>query len=227
MNTVKNAKKNVLKPVQVNISHGVDKLNTERLDFEKLSGIIPAIIQDADTKLVLMLGFMNKDALNKTIKNRKVTFWSRTKKRLWEKGKSSGNTLKVLSIATDCDHDTLLILTKPQGPVCHTGAYSCFGVKKQERSDFLKELYDLIATRKKELPIRSYTTSLFNQGLGKILKKVKEESGEVIQAAKKESKTRLIEESADLVYHLWVLLAEKNISICDLLTELKRRRKGG
>lgn len=203
----------------------MNTLNAEQLDFRKLGGVIPAIIQDADTRLVLMLGFMNKDALNKTIKNGKVIFWSRTKKRLWEKGETSGNTLKALSIATDCDRDTLLILAKPQGPSCHTGAYSCFGVKKQKRSDFLKELYDLIATRKKELPINSYTASLFNQGLDKILKKVKEESGEVIQAAEKESKTRLIEESADLIYHLWVLLAEKNISICNLLKELERRKK--
>ena len=185
------------------------KLTNEQLNFEKLGGIIPAIIQDAETKAVLMLGFMNKEALSKTIKNRKVTFWSRTKKRLWEKGETSGNALAALSITADCDNDALLISTKPTNPTCHTGAYSCFGTEKQGSLEFLQQLYDLLAARKKDLPKNSYTASLFNQGLQKILDKVEEESSEVLQAAKKETRTRLIEESADLLYHLFVLLVQK------------------
>lgn len=203
----------------------MNKLKIGQLDFDKLGGIIPAIIQDAETKAILMLGFMDKEALNKTIKNKKVTFWSRSKKRLWEKGETSGNTLEVISIATDCDNDTLLILVKPQGPTCHTGVYSCFGIEKQGGLEFLQELYDLIATRKKELPKNSYTTSLFSLGLGKILEKVEEESGEVLQAAKKESRTRLIEESADLLYHLFVLLVQKKIFLSDIIQEFQRRKK--
>ncbi|MDA2921827.1 bifunctional phosphoribosyl-AMP cyclohydrolase/phosphoribosyl-ATP diphosphatase HisIE [Patescibacteria group bacterium AH-259-L07] len=201
------------------------KLDIEQLDFEKLDGIIPAIVQDAETKAVLMLGFMDKEALNKTIKNKKVTFWSRTKQKLWEKGETSGNTLEVLSIITDCDNDTLLILAKPQGPTCHTGTYSCFEIEKQGGLEFLQQLYDLIVDRKKDLPKNSYTASLFNQGLKKILEKVEEESGEVVQAAKKESKTRLIEESCDLLYHLFILLVQKKISLNDIIQELKHRKK--
>ena len=125
----------------------------------------------------------------------------------------------------DCDNDTLLILAKPKGPTCHTGAYSCFGTENKNGLEFLQELYDLIVTKKKELPKNSYTASLFEQGLQKILEKVEEESGEVLQAAKKESRTRLIEESSDLLYHLFVLLVQKNISLDDIIQELQRRKK--
>jgi len=225
MNPVRNNIKNIINPVRNKISNGVNKLNIQQLDFDKLGGIIPAIIQDAETKAVLMLGFMDKEALNKTIKSKKVTFWSRTKKRLWEKGEISGNTLEVISIAADCDNDILLVLAKPKGPTCHTGAYSCFGTKKQGGLEFLQELYDLLVARKKDLPKNSYTTSLFNQGLVKILEKVEEESGEVLQAARKETRTRLIEESSDLLYHLFVLLVQKNISLNDITQELQRRKK--
>ena len=201
------------------------KIDVKQLNFAKLGGVVPAVVQDAETKAVLMLGFMNKEALSKTIESKKVTFWSRTKKRLWEKGEISGNTLKLISISADCDNDTLLILAQPQGPTCHTGAYSCFGTKKQSGLEFLQELYDLIAARKKALPKNSYTTSLFNEGLAKILEKVEEESGEVLQAAKKETKKRLIEESSDLLYHLFILLAQENISLDNIIQELQRRKK--
>ena len=201
------------------------KIDVKQLNFAKLGGVVPAVVQDAETKAVLMLGFMNKEALSKTIESKKVTFWSRTKKRLWEKGEISGNTLKLISISADCDNDTLLILAQPQGPTCHTGAYSCFGTKKQSGLEFLQELYDLIEARKKALPKNSYTTSLFNEGLAKILEKVEEESGEVLQAAKKETKKRLIEESSDLLYHLFILLAQKNISLDNIIQELQRRKK--
>lgn len=201
------------------------KLDVKKINFKKLDGIVPAVVQDAKTKVVLMLGFMNKEALSKTIESKKVTFWSRTKKRLWEKGEISDNTLKLISISADCDNDTLLILAQPQGPTCHTGAYSCFGTKKQSGLEFLQELYDLITARKKALPKNSYTTSLFNEGFAKILEKVEEESSEVLQAAKKETKKRLIEESSDLLYHLFVLLAQKDISLDDIIQELQRRKK--
>jgi phosphoribosyl-ATP pyrophosphohydrolase/phosphoribosyl-AMP cyclohydrolase len=203
----------------------MNKLNIEKLDFEKSGGVIPAIVQDNATKDVLMLGFMDKNALERTIQSKKVTFWSRTQSRLWEKGETSGNTLEVISMATDCDNDTLLILAKPKGPTCHTGSYSCFGIGKPSGLEFLHELYDLIVSRKKELPINSYTASLFNEGLGKILEKIEEESGEVLQAAKNETRTRLIEESADLLYHWFVLLVKKNISLNDIIQELQRRNQ--
>jgi len=203
----------------------MSKFNIKQLNFQKMGGIIPAIIQNAKTKDVLMLGFMNKEALKRTIKQKRVTFWSRSKKRLWEKGETSGNKLEVVSIKDDCDKDTLLIFVKPQGPVCHTGKYSCFGIKQKVSDvEFLQELYDLIMKRKKVLPKNSYTASLFKQGLTKILEKVEEESNEVLQAAKKETRTRLIEESADLFYHLLVLLVKKRLSLSDLIKELKRRR---
>jgi len=172
-----------------------------------------------------MLGFMNKEALKRTLKTKRVTFWSRSRKQLWEKGKTSGNTLNLVSIYSDCDNDSLLLLVKPKGPVCHTGRYSCFGIKSQKNLEFLEELYNLIVKRKKELPKNSYSAFLFKKGLFKILEKVKEESEEVVQASKKETKKRLIEESCDLLYHLFVLLVQKNISLTEIIQELKRRRK--
>jgi len=202
----------------------MERFNIKKLNFEKIDGIIPAIIQDAKTKSVLMLGFMNKEALKRTIKRKRVTFWSRSKKRLWEKGEISGNKLDVVSIKTDCDKDALLIKVKPRGPVCHTGKYSCFGTEKTVGLGFLNELYDLILERKRELPKNSYTTSLFKKGLRKILEKVKEEFNEVIFSVKKESKKRIIEETADLLYHLLILLVEKKISLEEIVEVLKRRR---
>ncbi len=203
----------------------MSKFNVKKLNFQKMGGVIPAIIQDAKTKDVLMLGFMNEEALRITLKNKRVTFWSRDKKRLWEKGEVSGNKLDVVSISPDCDKDTLLIFVKPRGPVCHTGKETCFGIERAISLEFLRELYDLLVVRKKGLPKNSYTAFLFKKGLAKILEKVEEESGEVVFAAKKESRKRLIEESADLLYHLFVLLVEKNISLEDIIKELKQRRK--
>ncbi len=199
------------------------KKTLSNLNFQKLGGILPAIVQDADTNDVLMCGFMNKRALQKTLQTKKVTFWSRTKQRLWEKGEESGNSLKVVSIAEDCDQDTLLIKVKPLGPTCHTGEYSCFGTKNEKGVSFLQSLFELILSRKKEMPKKSYTASLFREGLGKILEKVEEESGEVLQAARRETRQRLIEESSDLLFHLMVLLAQKKIALADVVQELKRR----
>jgi phosphoribosyl-AMP cyclohydrolase / phosphoribosyl-ATP pyrophosphohydrolase len=195
-----------------------------KLNFEKLDGLIPAIVQDSSTMQVLMLGFMNEEAYQKTIKSRKVTFYSRTKKRLWQKGETSGNYLKAIELKKDCDSDSLLILAEPKGPTCHTGSYSCFG-KKEDNMTFLNELFALIKDRKEKRPKRSYTTSLFEKGLDEIVKKVAEESVEVIVAAKSETKIRLIEESGDLLYHLLVLLVEKEVNLDKVIAELIQRHK--
>jgi len=195
-----------------------------KLNFKKLDGLIPVIVQDRSTMQVLMLGFMNEEAYCKTKETGKVTFWSRTRKCLWQKGETSGDYLKVVDIKTDCDNDSLLILAKPQGLTCHTGKYSCFG-DKENSVIFLKELFDLIKDRKGQRRKKSYTTSLFDKGLDEIVKKVGEESIEVIIAAKSETQKRLIEESGDLLYHLLVLLAEKEIDLDEVVEELVQRSK--
>jgi len=193
-----------------------------KLNFKKLSGLVPAIIQDNLTNQVLMLGFMNEEAYKKTLESGKVTFWSRTRNCLWQKGETSGNYLEVVKIKPDCDNDTLLILANPKGPTCHTGKYSCFG-DKENNLFFLNELAELIKDRKKNRPKNSYTTSLFDKGLDEIVKKVGEESIEVIIAAKSETKQRLIEESGDLLYHLMALWAEKEVKTSDVIKELVKR----
>ncbi len=201
------------------------KFDYKNLDFKKMDGLVPAIIQDIDTKAVLMLGFMNEDAVQKTLKDGKVTFWSRTRQKLWQKGETSGNYLEVVSISIDCDQDSLLVMAKPQGPTCHSGDYSCFGIEKGAGFGFLMDLFALIKNRKRKMPKSSYTTSLFKKGLDKILEKIGEESTETIIAAKNESRQRLIEEGSDLIYHLFVLLCEKNIDISEIVKELKRRNR--
>ena len=192
-----------------------------------MGGLVPAIIQDSETKDVLMLGFMNKEALKKTLAKGRVTFWSRTKNRLWQKGETSGNSLKVVSINTDCDNDTLLIMAKPKGPICHLGRNSCFVISdsKNTNSEFLDYLYHLIVARKKKAPKGSYTASLFKLGVDRIAQKVGEESTELLIAAKNKSKKRLIEESGDLLYHLLVLLAQKQIPFSAVVQELKKRSR--
>ncbi len=202
------------------------KVDINQLDFQKMGELIPAIVQDEQSKDVLMLGYMNEAALENTLRTKKVMFWSRSKKRLWEKGETSGNSLEVVSIISDCDSDSLLITARPKGPVCHTGQYSCFGSQQKVNNlAFLQQLYHLIIERKKNLPENSYTAFLFKKGLGKILEKVEEESKEVVFAAQKETQNRLIEESADLLYHLFVLLIEKDISLGDIVKELERRNR--
>ena len=196
-----------------------------QLDFEKMGGLLPAIIQDNQTNKVLMLGFMNSEALEKTREIGKVTFFSRTKNRLWTKGEESGNFLQVVSIAEDCDHDTLLIKVNPVGPVCHTGADTCFGEKNQEDVLFLKYLQDFIARRRQEMPEGSYTTSLFNKGIGRMAQKVGEEAVETVIEAMDGNDERLLYESSDLLYHLIVLLTYKGYRIEDLANELKSRHK--
>ena len=197
------------------------------LNFNKEeSGLIPAIIQDQHSNKVLMLGFMNKEAYEKTVQSGQVTFFSRTRRRLWTKGEESGNFLNVVSITADCDEDTLLIKAIPVGPVCHTGADTCWAeANPTDDFFFLKTLENFIAKRKAEMPKGSYTTSLFESGTAKIAQKVGEEAVETVIEAMANNDERLIYEASDLVYHLIVLLAHKGYSLSDLATELKKRHK--
>lgn len=197
---------------------------TPTVNWKKGGGLLPAIIQDACTKQVLMLGYMNRAAFTKTLRTKRVWFYSRSKKRLWMKGEMSGNILRYKSSVFDCDKDALLIQAIPKGPTCHTGTPSCFGEAGSSEAIF-DELLNIIKSRKRTMQKKSYTTYLFRKGLSKICAKIKEESGEVIRAAKKESRKRLTEESVDLIYHLLVLLAEKNISFVQVCREMKRRRQ--
>ena len=195
------------------------------LDFDKMGGLVPAIIQDNYTKKVLMLGFMNQKALDKTIETGKVTFFSRTKNRLWTKGEESGNFLHVVSIKEDCDKDTLLIMVNPVGPVCHTGTDTCWGEVNDEPIMFLSYLQDFISKRYQEMPEKSYTTSLFQAGINRMAQKVGEEAVETVIEATNGTDDRLIYEASDMIYHLIVLLTSKGMRIEDLATELKKRHK--
>ena len=195
------------------------------LDFEKVDGLIPAIIQDNETSKVLMLGYMNEEALEKTQATGKITFYSRTKQRLWTKGEESGNFLALVSIDADCDKDTLLIKVNPVGPVCHTGSDTCFGENNKEDILFFKYLQEFIEKRHKEMPEGSYTTSLFESGINRMAQKVGEEALESVIEACNGTNDRLIYESADMLYHLIVMLTSKGLSIEDLARELQKRHK--
>lgn len=195
-----------------------------KIDFEKMGGLVPAIIQDATTKNVLMLGFMNEEAYQKTIETRHVTFWSRTRQTLWTKGETSGHFLNLVSMQIDCDNDTLLVKANPIGPTCHTGTDTCWG----EENDmnpllFLTELQDFINKRKEEMPEGSYTTKLFRDGVNKIAQKVGEEALETVIEATNGTKDHLIYEASDLLYHLLVLLTEKGLRIEEVAAELQKR----
>jgi phosphoribosyl-ATP pyrophosphohydrolase/phosphoribosyl-AMP cyclohydrolase len=197
------------------------------LNFNKLAGeLLPAVIQDNTTDKVLMVGFMNKEAYDKTVSTGLVTFFSRTKNRLWTKGEESGNFLKVVTIQPDCDQDTLLIKVNPVGPVCHTGSDTCWGEEnKAEDILFLKHLQDFIDKRKREMPQGSYTTTLFEDGLNRMAQKVGEEAIETVIEAMAGNDERLLYEASDLVYHLIVLLSHKGYRIEDIARELKKRHK--
>lgn len=196
-----------------------------KLDFNKMGGLIPAIIQDNVTSKVLMLGFMNEEAYQQTKETGKVTFYSRTKNRLWMKGETSGNTLQVVSISVDCDQDTLLIKAIPHGPVCHTGSDTCFGEKNMEDILFLKQLQNFIERRRQEMPEGSYTTSLFQKGVNRMAQKVGEEAVETVIEATNGTEEGFIYEASDMIYHLIVLLTSKGLRMEDLARELKKRHK--
>lgn len=203
-------------------------MNTEEkfeIDFDKMDGLVPAIIQDNITRRVLMLGFMNKEAYEKTLELGKVTFYSRTKKRLWTKGEESGNFLNVVEILRDCDHDTLLIKAHPVGPTCHTGADTCWNEDNCSDINFLSYLQDFIAVRHQDMPEGSYTTSLFKSGINRMAQKVGEEAIETVIEATNGTDDRLIYEASDLIYHLIVLLTSKGHRIEELAAELKKRHK--
>lgn len=195
-----------------------------KIDFDKMDGLVPAIITDNITGQVLMLGYMNKEAVQETIDKKKVTFYSRSKKRLWTKGETSGNYLNLVDIKIDCDNDTLLIAANPQGNTCHLDQYSCFGIEK-DNYKFLNYLDNLIKTRKDELPENSYTSKLFKQGENRIIQKVGEEAVETVIAAKNNDRKEIINETADLLFHLLVMLNEKNISLNEVISELENRQK--
>ncbi|MCM3872875.1 MAG: bifunctional phosphoribosyl-AMP cyclohydrolase/phosphoribosyl-ATP diphosphatase HisIE [Pyrinomonadaceae bacterium] len=209
------------------------KIVLEDLKFDD-QGLIPVVVQDSSTRQVLTLAYMNAESLKITLETRETWFWSRSRSSLWHKGESSGNTQRVDDILVDCDGDALTVLVTPNGPACHTGAQSCFhndvgydtSIEKGVEpllGDVLKDLYELVESRKRERPENSYTTYLFEQGLDKILKKVGEESAETIIAAKNEDPDALVKESADLLYHLMVLLVERGVTLDEVSGELRAR----
>lgn len=189
-------------------------------------GLIPAVVQDVRTREVLTVAYMNSESLGLTLEKGETWFYSRSRKALWHKGETSGNFQKVRGIKLDCDNDTVLLEVEPQGPACHTGDYSCFGVEPGFGGT-IQQLYDLIARRKEERPEGSYTTKLFAQGIDKIVKKLGEEAVETVIAAKNDSSERIVEETADLLYHLLVTLAEKGVTLEEIQAELARRHKAG
>lgn len=194
------------------------------IDFEKMGGLVPAIIQDATTQKVLMLGFMNEEAYQKTIETKHVTFWSRTRNTLWTKGETSGNFLNLVDIKVDCDNDTLLVQANPDGPTCHKGTDTCWGEQNEQNPLlFLTELQDFINKRKLEMPEGSYTTKLFSEGINKIAQKVGEEALETVIEATNGTNDHLVYEASDLLYHLLVMLADKGLRIEDVAAELQKR----
>lgn len=196
------------------------------LDFDKNNGLIPAIIQDSTTHKVLMLGFMNAEAYQKTVAENRVTFFSRTKNRLWTKGEESGHFLTVVSILADCDNDTLLIKAQPQGPVCHMGTDTCWGeTNTAEGYPFLSHLTQIIKDRKEGDPSESYTAKMFDKGLNKIAQKVGEEATELIIEAKDNNPNLFVNEAADLLFHYMMLLEAKGITLTDVEAVLKERHK--
>jgi len=203
-------------------------IDISQLDFAKGDGLIPAIIQDAHNYQVLMLGYMNKEALSKTLEDERVTFYSRSKQRLWTKGERSQNYLDLVDIQQDCDNDTLLILATPQGPTCHTGHQSCFyqkDYKSRQYAGFLSELETLIQSRKAKMPEDSYTTMLFEDGIDQIAQKVGEEAVETIIEAKNDDPDEFKGEVSDLLYHLLVLLTEKEIPLKKIIERLEDRHQ--
>ncbi len=194
------------------------------IDFEKMGGLVPAIVQDAVTKNVLMLGFMNEEAYRRTVETGNVTFWSRSRQTLWTKGETSGNLLHMVSIQADCDNDTLLVKAHPDGPICHTGTDTCWGETNDKNPLlFLAELQDFINRRKEVMPEGSYTTSLFTKGINKIAQKVGEEALETVIEATNGTNDHLVYEASDLLYHLLVMLTEKGLRIEQVAQELQQR----
>lgn len=201
-----------------------------KIDFEKMGGLVPAIVQDARTKTVLMLGYMNEEALRVTQESGKVTFWSRSRQELWTKGATSGNYLNLVELLSDCDNDAILVKAIPDGPTCHKGTDTCWGEVNEGNDNpllFLSELQDFIEKRHEEMPEGSYTTSLFRDGLNRMAQKVGEEALELVIEACNGSNERMIYEGSDMLYHLIVLLTSKGLRIEDMAAELRERHNPG
>ena len=206
-------------------------LRPEDVRFDE-RGLVPAVVQDARTREVLTLAYMNEESLRRTLSEGQTWFWSRSRAELWHKGATSGNTQRVVEVRLDCDADALVVLVEPRGPACHTGAVSCFRGGEAEGGaarigDVLEGLFEVVERRRREMPEGSYTTYMFEKGLNKILKKVGEEAAETIIAAKDEDAGALTAETADLIYHLVVLMVERGLTLETLAGELARRRGGG
>ena len=199
-------------------------LDIKKIDFDKTQGLVPAIIQDSATNKVLMLGYMNAEALQKTMNEKVVTFFSRSKNRLWTKGETSGNFLHVVEMISDCDHDTILIKARPDGPTCHTGADTCFDETNQADS-FLRKLEGVIQDRKAHPKEGSYTTSLFTKGINKVAQKVGEEAVELVIEAKDDDEALFLGEAADLLYHYLILLTAKGYQLQDVIDVLEKRHR--
>lgn len=201
------------------------KIDADKIDWDKGNGLVPAIIQDADNYRVLMLGYMNRDSLDHTLKTKKVTFFSRSKEKLWTKGEESGNFLNLVSIEIDCDQDTLLVQARPEGPTCHKGTDTCFGKKDPDPLLFINELSSIIKARKKMKPKDSYVAKLFKRGREKISQKVGEEGVELALAHMTGNKKEIKEEAADLLFHTLMLLENEKLSLADVCKTLKQRQK--
>jgi phosphoribosyl-AMP cyclohydrolase / phosphoribosyl-ATP pyrophosphohydrolase len=198
-------------------------IDIKKLDFKKTNGLLPCVVQDANTLKVLMLGYMNEEALQNTLAEKKLTFYSRTKQRLWTKGETSGNFLFLHDVLMDCDQDTLLFLVEPKGPTCHTGADTCFNEENEGKG--IEFLEDIIQDRKKNPTENSYTNQLLNKGINKVAQKVGEEAVELVIEAKDNNKELFLGEAADLMYHYLVLLAAKDFSLDDVAKVLRQRHK--
>lgn len=202
-------------------------INPDELKYDVITGLIPAVILDQGTGKPLMLGYMNKESLEASLQSRKAVFYSRSREKLWIKGETSGNYLYISSIHADCDADALVVYASPTGPVCHNGTYSCFeGISDGYSDSFLKTLEEIIKKRKAEMPEDSYTTLLFKKGLPRITQKVGEEAVETIIAAMKNDRDEIINETADLMYHLLVMLAATNVGLDEVESKLRKRHAG-
>jgi phosphoribosyl-ATP pyrophosphohydrolase/phosphoribosyl-AMP cyclohydrolase len=203
-------------------------IEIDRIDFAKGDGLVPAIVQDADTGTVLMLGYMNREALEQTLARRRAVFYSRSKQRLWEKGETTGHTLDLVDVAVDCDADTLLVTARPRGPACHNGTLTCFGDEPRSTATtiaFLGKLEGIVAQRASDKPEDSYTARLLAKGINKVAQKVGEEGVETALAGVNESDQQLVEESADLLFHLLVLLRARGLRLAQVVRQLESRHK--
>ncbi len=202
-----------------------DLKSVEDIDFEKVNGLVPAIIQDAQTRKVLMQGYMNPEAVEKTLESGKVTFFSRSKQRLWTKGETSQNYLNLVSAHVDCDKDSLLVKVNPDGPTCHLGDDTCWNESNTSETEFLNYLTDVIKARRQADPSESYTAKLFSKGINKVAQKVGEEAVEVVIEAKDDNDELFLNESADLLFHYMMLLEAKGFTLKDVISILKERHK--